>query len=62
MAANSHSKYSLFVAAKAAVFLVTLIGVIAGIILSVYIPTEWLQRVVAFALIAIGVSMLRGKL
>ncbi|MBP7476852.1 MAG: TMEM165/GDT1 family protein, partial [Pyrinomonadaceae bacterium] len=41
---------------------VTLLGVLLGGVLSQYIPTEWLQRIVAVAFIVIGVLMLAGKL
>jgi len=48
--------------AAAALVVVTLLGVLVGGILSEYVPTEWLQRIVAAAFIIIGVLMLLGKL
>ena len=65
MSANSdswQSKAAVFIGASMALVLVSLLGVLAGGVLSQYIPTEWLQRIVAVAFIAIGVLMLLGKL
>ncbi len=62
MTADTGSKLSVFVGASAALIVVTLLGVIFGGVLSHYIPTEWLQRIVAVAFITIGVLMLFGKL
>jgi uncharacterized membrane protein YfcA len=39
-----------------------LLAVVFGGVLSQYIPTEWLQRIVAVAFIVIGGLMLFGKL
>ena len=62
MTAKTDSKLSIFLGAGAALVVVTLIGVLVGGILSEYVPTEWLQRIVALAFIVIGVLMLIGKL
>jgi putative Ca2+/H+ antiporter (TMEM165/GDT1 family) len=62
MTAKTDSKLSVFLGAAAALVLVTLIGVLVGGVLSEYVPTEWLQRIVAAAFIIIGVLMLIGKL
>ena len=62
MTANTNSKVSIFLGASVALVLVSLLGVLFGGILSQYVPTEWLQRIVAVAFIAIGVLMLLGKL
>lgn len=62
MTANTESKIAVFLGASLALILVTLLGVLVGGVLSQYIPTEWLQRIVAVAFIAIGVLMLIGKL
>lgn len=62
MSAKTESKISVFLGAALALVLVSLIGVLIGGILSEYIPTEWLQRIVAVAFILIGVLMLLGKL
>ncbi|GIU82220.1 MAG: TMEM165/GDT1 family protein [Acidobacteria bacterium] len=62
MSANTDSKWSVFLGASLALILVTLIGILVGDLISKYIPTEWLHRVVAVAFILIGVLMLSGKL
>jgi len=61
MTAKSESKLSIFLGASLALVLVTLLGVLLGGVLSEYVPTEWLQRIVASAFIVIGVLMLLGK-
>jgi len=62
MTAKTDSKLSVFLGASLALIAVTALGVLLGGILSQYIPTEWLQRIVAVAFIVIGVLMLWGKL
>jgi putative Ca2+/H+ antiporter (TMEM165/GDT1 family) len=62
MTASTESKLAVFVGASLALVLVSLLGVLFGGLLSQYIPTEWLQRIVAAAFIVIGVLMLFGKL
>jgi putative Ca2+/H+ antiporter (TMEM165/GDT1 family) len=62
MSANTDSKLSVFLGASLALIAVTALGVIAGGILTQFVPVEWLQRIVAVAFIAIGVLMLLGKL
>lgn len=62
MSANTDSRWSVFIGASLALILVTLIGVLTGDLVSRYIPTEWLHRIVAIAFILIGVLMLSGKL
>ena len=62
MTSSTESKVSVFLGAALALVAVTLLGVIFGGVLSQYIPTEWLQRIVAVAFIVIGVLMLWGKL
>ena len=62
MTAKTDSKLSIFLGASLALILVTLIGVLVGGVLADYIPTEWLQRIVASAFIVIGILMLFGKL
>jgi Ca2+/H+ antiporter, TMEM165/GDT1 family len=62
MTAGTDSKLSVFLGASLALIVVTLLGVVFGGILAQYVPTEWLQRIVAAAFIVIGVSMLLGKL
>jgi putative Ca2+/H+ antiporter (TMEM165/GDT1 family) len=61
-AASWQSKLSVFIGASLALIAVTALGVLVGGILSEYIPTEWLQRIVAAAFILIGILMLLGKL
>lgn len=62
MTASTESKLSIFLGAASALVVVTLLGVLVGGVLSEYVPTEWLQRIVATAFIIIGVLMLFGKL
>lgn len=62
MSASTESKVALFLGASAGLILVSLLGVLAGGVLSQWVPVEWLQRIVAVAFIVIGVLMLAGKL
>ena len=62
MTANTESKLAVFLGASLGLVFVSLLGVVFGGLLSQYIPTEWLQRIVASAFIIIGVLMLFGKL
>lgn len=56
------SKLAVFAGASLALVVVSLLGVLVGGALSQYVPTEWLQRIVAAAFIIIGVLMLFGKI
>ncbi|PYS87727.1 MAG: hypothetical protein DMF62_11460 [Acidobacteria bacterium] len=58
MTASTESKISVFLGAALALVAVTLLGVLFGGVLTQFIPTEWLQRIVAVAFIVIGVLML----
>lgn len=58
MTASTESKISVFAGAALALVAVTLLGVLFGGVLTQFIPTEWLQRIVAIAFIVIGVLML----
>jgi len=62
MTANTESRLSVFLGASLALIVVTLIAVLLGGILNQYVPTEWLQRIVAVAFVAIGLLMLFGVL
>ena len=62
MSANTESKIAVFVGASLALVFVSLLAVLFGGLLTQFIPTEWLQRIVAVAFIAIGILMLLGKL
>jgi putative Ca2+/H+ antiporter (TMEM165/GDT1 family) len=62
MTASTESKIAVFIGASLALIVVTGLGVLVGGILTQYVPTEWLQRIVAAAFITIGVLMLLGKL
>lgn len=62
MTASTESKIAVFVGASLALIVVTGLGVLVGGVLTQFVPTEWLQRIVAVAFIAIGVLMLFGKL
>jgi putative Ca2+/H+ antiporter (TMEM165/GDT1 family) len=60
MTASTESKIAVFAGAALALVVVTLLGVLVGGVLTQFIPTEWLQRIVAVAFIAIGTLMLVG--
>ena len=62
MSAKTESKVAFFIGASAALVFVSLLAVLFGGLLTQFIPTEWLQRIVALACIAIGILMLFGKL
>jgi Ca2+/H+ antiporter, TMEM165/GDT1 family len=62
MTAKTESKLSVFLGASLALIAVTALGVLFGSVLTEYVPTEWLQKIVAAAFIIIGVLMLFGKL
>jgi Ca2+/H+ antiporter, TMEM165/GDT1 family len=62
MTAKGESKWAIFFGASLALVVVSLLAVLFGGLLSQYVPTEWLQRIVAVAFIVIGILMLWGKL
>lgn len=62
MTAKTDSKLSIFLGASLALVIVSLIGVLLGGVLAEFIPTEWLQRIVAAGFIVIGVLMFWGKI
>ena len=62
MTAKTKTFLSVFLGASLALVLVTLLGVLVGSFITEYIPTEWIQRIVAVIFIAVGVLMLLGKL
>ena len=62
MSAKTESKVAVFIGASLALVIVSLLAVLFGGLLTQFIPTEWLQRIVAVAFIAIGILMLFGKL
>ena len=62
MTAKSDSKLAIFLGASLALVIVSALGVLVGGVLGEYIPTEWLQRIVAAAFIIIGILMLFGKI
>mgnify|MGYP000900580020 FL=1 len=62
LTAKTESKLAVFLGASLALVLVSLLGVLVGSVLSQYVPTEWLQRIVAVAFIIIGILMLFGKI
>lgn len=62
MTAKTESKVAVFLGASLALVVVSLLAVLFGSFLTQYVPTEWLQRIVAAAFIIIGVLMLFGKL
>jgi Ca2+/H+ antiporter, TMEM165/GDT1 family len=58
LTAKSDSKVAVFLGASLALVFVSLLAVLVGGMLTQFIPTEWLQRIVAVAFIVIGVLML----
>ena len=58
MTSETKSPLAVFLGASAALVVVSLLGVVFGAVLGQYIPTEWLQRIVAIGFIAIGALML----
>lgn len=62
LTAKTESKLAVFLGASLALVLVSLLAVLFGGLLSQYVPTEWLQRIVAVAFIIIGILMLFGKI
>lgn len=62
MTSGTDAKVSVFLGASLALIVVTLLGVVFGGVVAEYVPTEWLQRIVAAAFIVIGLLMLLGKL
>ena len=62
MTAKTDSKVAVFLGASLALVFVSLLAVVFGGLLSQYVPTELLQRIVAVAFIVIGVLMLVGWL
>jgi Ca2+/H+ antiporter, TMEM165/GDT1 family len=62
LTAKTNHKLAVFIGASAALVFVSLLAVLFGGLLTQFVPTEWLQRIVAVAFIAIGVLMLFGKL
>ena len=62
MSAKTESKLAVFIGASLALVFVSLLAVLFGGLLTQFIPTEWLQRIVAIAFIVIGILMLLGKL
>ena len=62
MSAKTKTFLSVFLGASVALVLVTLIGVLVGSFITEYVPTEWIQRIVAVIFIGVGVLMLFGKL
>jgi Ca2+/H+ antiporter, TMEM165/GDT1 family len=62
LTAKTDSKWAVFLGASLALVIVSAIAVLVGGVLSHYVPTEWLQRIVAIGFIAIGVLILLGWL
>jgi putative Ca2+/H+ antiporter (TMEM165/GDT1 family) len=58
MTSETKSPLAVFLGASAALVVVSLLGVVFGAVLGQYIPTEWLQRIVAVGFITIGALML----
>lgn len=58
MTAKTNAPVAIFLGASLALILVTVLAVLLGSVVTQYVPTEWLQRVVAVSFILIGVLML----
>lgn len=58
MTAKTNAPVAVFLGASLALILVTVLAVLLGSVVTQYVPTEWLQRVVAVSFILIGVLML----
>jgi putative Ca2+/H+ antiporter (TMEM165/GDT1 family) len=61
MAAEKKRPWQVFIAASLALTAVSAIGVIAGSLLSNYLPLEWIKRGAGVIFIIIGVLVLSGK-
>lgn len=61
MAAEKKRPWEVFIAASLALTVVSAIGVIAGSMLSQYLPLDWIKRGAGIAFILIGVLVLMGK-
>ena len=62
MTARTHQPWAGLLGAVVALAAVSVIGVIAGSVITRFIPIEWVSKGAAVAFIAIGVLMLFGKL
>ena len=62
MTAKTNAPLAVFLGASLGLILVTLLAVLLGSVVTQYVPTEWLQRIVAVAFILIGALMLFGVL
>lgn len=62
MTAKTKAPLAVFLGASLALVLVTILAVLFGTVVTQYVPTDWLQRIVAVAFISIGILMLFGKL
>lgn len=58
MTAKTNAPLAVFLGASLGLILVTVLAVLFGTFVTQYVPTEWLQRIVAVAFILIGVLML----
>lgn len=58
LAASSNRPLSVFVGASVALAAVTLLGVVAGPMVSTILPLAWVRKVGALAFVLIGVAML----
>jgi Ca2+/H+ antiporter, TMEM165/GDT1 family len=61
MAAQTKKPWAVFIAAALALTVVSAIGVVAGSLVSNYLPLSWIKRGAAVAFIIIGLLMLSGK-
>jgi putative Ca2+/H+ antiporter (TMEM165/GDT1 family) len=61
LAAQKKRPWEVFIAASLALAAVSAIGVVAGTLLSNYLPLEWIKRGAGVIFIIIGVLVLSGK-
>ena len=61
LAAQKKRPWEVFIAASLALAAVSAIGVIAGSLLSNYLPLDWIKRGAGVIFIIIGVLVLSGK-
>jgi Ca2+/H+ antiporter, TMEM165/GDT1 family len=61
LAAQKKRPWEVFIAASLALAAVSAIGVVAGTLLSNYLPLDWIKRGAGVIFIIIGVLVLSGK-
>ncbi len=62
LTARTHQPWPVFIGAVLGLTAVTALGILAGALITRWIPIEWVSRAAAVAFITIGGLMLWGKL